>query len=99
MSREHTFAHSWMPTFPSTSNDQYSDQYQLFPTHQNNANGRRSNHPFGIVVNVTYQFMEGKVGTNAAGQIVYEPRDGHKGDAARSLFYMMVRYDGIAGNT
>lgn len=99
MSREHTFAHSWMPTFPSTSNDQYSDQFQLFPTHQNNANGRRSNHPFGIVVNVTYQFMEGKVGTNAAGQIVYEPRDGHKGDAARSLFYMMVRYDGIAGNT
>lgn len=99
MSREHTFAHSWMPTFPSTSNDQYSDQYQLFPTHQNNANGRRSNHPFGIVVNVTYQFMEGKVGTNAAGQTVYEPRDGHKGDAARSLFYMMVRYDGIAGNT
>ncbi len=99
MSREHTFAHSWMPTFPNTSNDQYSDQYQLFPTHQNNANGRRSNHPFGIVVNVTYQFMEGKVGTNAAGQIVYEPRDGHKGDAARSLFYMMARYDGIAGNT
>ena len=99
MSREHTYAHSWMPTFPSTSNDQYSDQYQLFPTHQNNANGRRSNHPFGIVQNVTYQFLEGKVGTNSAGQIVYEPRDSHKGDAARSLLYMSVRYDGISGNS
>ncbi|MEZ4691194.1 MAG: hypothetical protein R3A12_13935 [Ignavibacteria bacterium] len=60
MSREHTYAHSWMPTFLSTSNDQYSDQYQLFPTHQNNANGRRSNHPLGEVQNVTYQFLEGK---------------------------------------
>ena len=64
MSREHTFAHSWMPTYPSTSVDQYSDQYHLFPTHQNNANGRRSNHPFGIVINITYQFLNGKVGTN-----------------------------------
>lgn len=99
MSREHTFAHSWMPTFPSTSNDQYSDQYHLFPSHQNNANGRRSNHPFGIVANVTYQFMDGKVGTNTAGQIVYEPRDSHKGDVARALYYMMVRYDGTSGNT
>jgi endonuclease I len=99
MSREHTFAHSWMPTFPSTSNDQYSDQYHLFPSHQNNANGRRSNHPFGIVANVTYQFLDGKVGTNTAGQIVYEPRDIHKGDVARALYYMMVRYDGTSGNT
>ncbi|MBK6538593.1 MAG: endonuclease [Ignavibacteria bacterium] len=97
MSREHTFAHSWMPTFPSTSVDQYSDQYQLFPTHQNNANGRRSNHPFGIVTNVTYQFLNGKVGTNNLGQIVYEPRDEQKGDAARALLYMCIRYDGISG--
>ena len=99
MSREHTFAHSWMPTFPSTSNDQYSDQYHLFPSHQNNANGRRSNHPLGKVQNVTYQFMEGKVGTNVLGQIVYEPRDAHKGDAARALLYMSVKYDGISGNS
>lgn len=99
MSREHTFAHSWMPTFPSTSNDQYSDQFHLFPAHQNNANNRRSNHPFGVVQNVTYQFLEGKVGTNANGQIVYEPRDIHKGDATRALLYMCVRYDGISGNT
>ena len=99
MSREHTWAHSWMPTFPHTSNDQYSDQYNLFPTHQNNANNRRSNHPFGVVVNVTYQFLEGKVGTNSAGKIVYEPRDSDKGDAARALLYDCVRYDGTSGNS
>lgn len=99
MSREHTWAHSWMPTYSSTQNDQYSDQHHIFPTHQNNANGRRSNHPFGKVVNITYQFLEGKLGTDSAGNLVYEPRDSFKGDLARGLFYTVVRYDDVAGNS
>lgn len=99
LSREHTWAHSWMPTYPSTNNDQYSDQFLLFPTHNTNANNRRSNHPFGIVQNVTYQFLEGKLGTNSLGEIVYEPRDKHKGDAARALLYACIRYDDVSGNT
>ncbi|MBX7043406.1 MAG: endonuclease [Ignavibacteria bacterium] len=98
LSREHTWAHSWMPTFPSTQNDQYSDQYMLFPAHQNNANARRSNHPFGYVVNVTYQFLEGKVGTDSSGNIVYEPMDSFKGDLARALLYAVIRYDDVSGN-
>lgn len=97
MSREHTWAVSWMPD-NSSGSDQYSDQYHLFPTHNTNANGRRSNHPLGVVVNVSYQFLDGKLGTNSNGQIVYEPRDIDKGDAARALLYMSVRYDGIGGN-
>ncbi|MBS1518734.1 MAG: endonuclease [Bacteroidetes bacterium] len=97
MSREHVWAFSWMGSNPSTSNDQYSDQHHLFPTHQNNANNRRSNHPYGIVVNVTYQFLGGKVGTNSLGQIVYEPMNSSKGDAARAMLYMAVRYDGLSG--
>lgn len=96
MSREHTWAQSWMPS-GGTGTDQYSDQHHLFPTHQNNANGRRSNHPLGIVANVTYQYLDGKLGTNTLGQIVYEPRDIDKGDAARALLYMSLRYDGISG--
>lgn len=99
LSREHTWAHSWMPTYPHTTNDQYSDQHLLFPTHNTNANNRRSNHPFGLVQNVTYQFLEGKLGTNSLGEIVYEPRDSHKGDAARALLYACIRYDDISGNT
>ncbi len=99
MSREHTFCHSWMPTYPSESTDEYADQYHLYPTHQNNANGRRSNHPLGDVVTVTYQFMEGKLGKNSLNEIVYEPRAEHKGDAARAILYMSLKYDGINGNT
>ena len=94
ISREHTWCVSWMP---SSSGAQYSDQHHLFPTHQNNANARRSNYPLSEAVQVSYQFLEGKLGTDANGKIVYEPRDKHKGDAARALFYMAVRYDGVGG--
>lgn len=99
MSREHTFCHSWMPTNPSTSTNEYADQHHLFPTHQNNANGRRSNHPLGIVSTPSYTFLDGKLGTNTSAQTVYEPRLQQKGDAARALLYMVLRYDGVNGNT
>ncbi len=98
-SREHTWCYSWMPSHGDKTTYEYSDQHHLFPVHQNNANLRRSNHPLGKVVNVTYQFLDGKLGTNANGETVYEPRDTHKGDAARALLYMTIRYDGTDGNT
>ncbi len=49
ISREHTYCHSWMPSYSSTSTNEYADQHHLFPTQQNNANGVRSNHPLGEV--------------------------------------------------
>jgi NADH:ubiquinone oxidoreductase subunit len=97
MSREHTYCFSWQPGNPSTSLDEYSDQYHLFPTEQDHANGIRANHPLGNVANVISTFLESKFGTDAFGNLVYEPRDQHKGDAARALLYMAVRYDGING--
>ncbi|MDP3149136.1 MAG: endonuclease [Ignavibacteria bacterium] len=97
LSREHTWCYSWMPTYNSTSGEEYSDQHHLFPTHQDNANGRRSNHPLGVVTTISYQFLDGKLGTNALGQTVYEPRDQQKGDAARALLYMALRYDDVNG--
>ncbi len=100
LSREHTWAHSWMPTNPADSpieRDEYADQHHLFPTHQNNANAIRSNYPLGEVVTPDYTFLESQRGTDANGNYVYEPRDPHKGDAARALLYMSVRYDDIEG--
>jgi endonuclease I len=97
MSREHTYCHSWQPGYPSESLNEYSDQHHLFPTHQNNANAVRSNHPLGEVVNVISTFLEGRFGTDINGNQVYEPRDEHKGDAARAILYMPVRYNGING--
>lgn len=96
MSREHTFCFSWQPA-GSESRPEYSDQHHLFPTHQNNANARRSNHPMGKVIHPSYTFMDSKLGNDVNGNIVYEPRDQHKGDAARALLYMVLRYHGIDG--
>src|SRR5699024_1925796 len=53
-SREHTYAHSWMPTYPNDVNPElpnYSDYYNLFPVNQNKVNSARGNLPLGEVVN------------------------------------------------
>ncbi len=103
LSREHTYPHSWMPTNPADSpveRDEYADQHHLFPTHQDNANAVRSNHPLGIVETpdpTTGIFLEARFGTDVDGNTVYEPRDEHKGDAARAILYMALRYDDIDG--
>ena len=100
MSREHTWCQSWMPSVDAsgfTSRPEYSDQFHIFPVHQNNANGRRSNHPLGIVNSITYQFLDGKLGIDSLGHTVYEPRDAQKGASARALLYMAVCYNGVDG--
>ena len=95
LSREHTICDSWMNSTGDNTTEQYQDFYNLFPVQFANSNQVRSNYPLGEVVNVTSTFLDGKLGTNSAGQLVYEPRDEHKGDAARAMFYMLVAYDGF----
>lgn len=93
-SREHTYCHTWMPSYPADSPEQpeYNDQHHLFPTNQSKANGPRCNYPLGEVVTATSSYLECSLGTDAAGNKVFEPRDSHKGRAARALFYMCVAY-------
>lgn len=98
ISREHSWPHSWMPTFLEGSDgEEYSDMHNLFPTHQNSANAVRSNRPLGEVVVQTSSFLDAQYGDNAVGERVYEPRDQHKGDAARAIFYMAVKWNGTGG--
>ncbi|MFB3896312.1 MAG: endonuclease [bacterium] len=93
-SREHTWCQSWMPL---DDNPQKADQHHIFPLDQDNANAVRSNHPLGKVINVTSTFLQAKYGTDSSGKYIYEPRDSHKGDAARALFYMAVKHNGVGG--
>lgn len=97
LSREHSWPHSWMPTFPDEEGLEYSDVHNLFPVHQDNANAVRSNRPLGEVVSVQSTFGDAQYGDNAVGQRVYEPRDQQKGDAARAIFYMAVKWNGTGG--
>jgi hypothetical protein len=111
LTREHTYAQSWMPTrttsgWPNNGPggrefNEYNDLHNLFPTHQTGANAVRSNFPFGEVVSnaTTSPSGLGRIGRDANGNTVYEPKDDHKGDIARALFYMCVAYNGQRGNS
>jgi hypothetical protein len=97
-SREHSYCHSWMPTYPSSTGPEYSDYFNLYPVNQNDANAVRSNYPLGEVVNVSYTYLNCKYGTDINGRTVFEPRDEQKGDAARSIFYMAMCYNTTSQN-
>jgi len=100
-SREHTYAHSWMGTFPCNNpeENEYADQHNLYPANLPNANSPRSNLPLeDITGDVVFNYLEGSVGYNENNQLVYEPRASHKGNAARAIFYMATCYTGNGGN-
>ena len=99
-SREHTYAHSWMATFPADSPEQpeYTDYHNLYPANLTQANTPRSNLPLGEITGATvYNYLEGSVGYGPNGALLYEPRDANKGNAARALFYMAVAYNNQGG--
>jgi len=97
-SREHTYPKSWMlgqPVDSPTEKPQYNDQHNLYPTRQTSVNARRCNYPLGEVVtslNPPLIYLDCELGLDANGNRVFEPRDEHKGRAARALMYMAVCY-------
>ncbi|MGB1039612.1 MAG: endonuclease [Flavobacteriales bacterium] len=98
ISREHSYPQSWMPTYGDKTKPEYNDYHNLYPVNQNMANAVRSNKPLGEVVTVISQFKDGTYGLDHRGKQVYEPRDDHKGNAARAIFYMSIAYTSVAGN-
>jgi endonuclease I len=92
MSREHCYPYSFMGE-ASKNTPNYSDLHLLVPVNQNKVNAVRSNFPLGIVKDLTVAFLGGKLGKNASGATVYEPRDQVKGLAARANFYACAAYD------
>jgi len=87
MNTEHTWCQSWgADVLPAKS-----DLHNLFPVLEE-ANNRRSNYPFGEVVRATWSQGGSTLGTSLSGERVFEPRDPHKGDVSRALFYFSMRY-------
>lgn len=102
-SREHTFSHSWMPTYPAdepSEEPEYNDQHNLYPANLDFANTPRSNYPLGEITGVVLEtFVDGRLGFNGT-QRVYEPKDSHKGNAARAIMYTALTYGfNLSGNT
>lgn len=89
--------HSWPQSLGATGAAK-ADLHHLFPT-DIKTNGTRSSHPFGEVKKPTHTFpvfdlgnQESVLGVSATGKTVFEPRDQHKGDLARALFYFYTVY-------
>lgn len=68
-----------------------SDLFHLFPTDMR-SNSARGNWPFGWVKEIDWQKDDSIRGPSASGRRVFEPKDEHKGNVARAMFYMCVRY-------
>jgi endonuclease I len=89
MNCEHTWPQSKLGS--SSFAVKRGDLNHLFPT-DSKSNSRRSNYPFGWVSKVKWEQDGSELGWTESGKLVFEPRDNHKGDVARAMFYMAVRY-------
>lgn len=90
--REHVFPSSWF----NTGTPMYTDLVNLLPTDAY-VNNRKGSLPVANVITPSYTSKNGsKVGksdiSNIAGDF-FEPIDEFKGDIARILLYMSVRYE------
>ncbi len=90
MNTEHTWPQSKFTSSESTTKK--CDIHHLFPT-DSKANSRRSSYNFGNVVDPTWEDGGSLLGDDSAGYTKFEPRDEHKGNVARALFYFSVRYN------
>ena len=93
--------HTWPQSMGAQQEPAKSDLHHLFPADAG-TNSTRNNHPYGMPAKVSETLpnylgdnMNSKIGTLVDGTVVFEPRDDHKGDAARALFYFYARY-GVA---
>lgn len=90
--------HTWPQSMGAMEEPAKSDLHHLFPADAG-TNSTRNNHAYGVPATVKETLpnylddgMNSKIGELADGTIVFEPRDDHKGDVARALFYFYVRY-------
>lgn len=94
--REHSWPKSWFSGSEETVPGR--DLHHIFPT-DGYVNAQRSSWPYGEVSNATWTSLNGsKLGSckSSLGYTgtVFEPIDEYKGDFARAIMYMSVRYYG-----
>jgi endonuclease I len=85
--------HTWPQSFSDELEPMRSDLFHIYPS-DITANSMRANLDFGVVVNATWSVGGSKLGYDSTSQQVFEPRDAHKGNVARTHFYYIIRYDG-----
>ena len=95
--REHSWPQSWFNNDPTAK----TDLHHVFAT-DGYVNQKRGNYPFGEVRSASWTSQNGsKLGTSKTSGYsgtVFEPIDEYKGDFARAIMYMSVRYYGEDSN-
>jgi endonuclease I len=85
--------HTWPQSQGADVEPPKSDIYHMYPTDET-ANAKRGDFPFGYVVsNVVWEQGGSKLGKDKNNYTVFEPRDVHKGNVARSMFYFSITYN------
>jgi len=89
--REHTWPASWF----NKQDPMYTDLFHIVPV-DGYVNNKRANYPYGEVGQANWVSTNGSmlgqsITANYTG-IVFEPIDEYKGDLARGMMYMSVRY-------
>jgi len=103
--------HTWPQSYGADTGNPRSDLNHLYPVREN-VNSSRSNDPFGDIVDavtdtwwrldysqtsIPVTFIEEYSEKDNTG--IFEPREDHKGNAARAVFYMYTMYsDQLDGN-
>ncbi|MEZ4238680.1 MAG: endonuclease [Myxococcota bacterium] len=84
--------HSWPQSQGAGSPPAQCDLHHLYPADAD-TNNARANYPFGEVNIVDESFDGGSLlGLDLAARTVFEPRDVHKGNVARSMAYFAMHY-------
>ena len=87
--------HLWAQSRTNDDSKHKTDLHHVYPT-DGYVNNRRGNYAFGEVNNASWTSQNGgKLGSNTVSGYngtVFEPIDEYKGDIARALMYISVRY-------
>jgi len=83
--------HTWPQSLFNKREPERADIHHLFPTDVN-SNSRRGSYPFGVVSSSSWS-----EGGSKQGGSMFEPRNDHKGDVARAMFYFATRYQNYSG--
>lgn len=83
--------HTWPQSLGALDGAAKSDLHHIFPV-TSQINSIRNVHPFCEVHTVVRQVEDAKLGDDAKGKRCFEPRDWHKGQVARAMFYFAAVY-------
>lgn len=97
--------HTWCQSMGAKEGPAQADLHHIFPVDAG-ANSSRNNLPFGEVLpgegtmlpDFLGDGLHSRMGRGSAGKDVFEPRADHRGDVARAMFYIYIRYVNGAKN-